>query len=116
MLKFVNFTNHPSERWDDVQTREAEKYGEIVDVSFPSVSPKLSQDEIREMSESYVLEILRQEPAAVLCQGEFTLCFAVVEKLKSKGIPVLAACTKRIVEEDGDSKIVKFRFEGFREY
>ena len=116
MSSFVNFTNHPSEKWDDNQIRAAKEFGGIVDISFPDVPPELKHDEISKMADSCVTEILRHEPSAVLCQGEFTLCFAVVEKLKAEEIPVFAACTKRIVEEKGDSKIVKFMFEGFRRY
>ncbi len=36
----VNFTNHPSSQWGERQLREAEKYGDIVDVPFPAVDPE----------------------------------------------------------------------------
>ena len=32
---FVNFSNHPSSLWSENQRKEAEKYGEIVDLKFP---------------------------------------------------------------------------------
>lgn len=33
----VSFTNHPSFQWGERQLREAEKYGDIVDIPFPAV-------------------------------------------------------------------------------
>ena len=41
---FVNFSNHPSSLWSENQRKEAEKYGEIVDLKFPSVNPDDSRD------------------------------------------------------------------------
>ena len=107
---FVNFTNHPKERWENSQIIAAEKYGEIIDLPFPSVRPEMDKDTIDQMATEYVNLIKEQDPDAVLCQGEFTLCFAVVEKLKESGIPVMAACSERIVEEQGDRKISEFHF------
>ena len=65
--------------------------------------------------------ILAQRPAAVLCQGEFTLAFAVTERLKAKGVTVLAASSDRalVTEEDengGTRKVTVFRFVRFRKY
>lgn len=66
-------------------------------------------------------EILSFTPDAVMCQGEFTLTYSVVKKLKEKGIRVLAACSRRSVimkpaGNGGFSKIVDFEFVQFREY
>lgn len=36
---FINFTNHSSEKWSGEQRMAAERYGEIVDIPFPSVPP-----------------------------------------------------------------------------
>ena len=116
MKTFVNFTNHPAEMWESKQRGEAEKYGAIIDIAFPQVDPKMTNEDITEMSKHYESRIIKCNPEMVLCQGEFTLCFAVVESLKEKGIKVAAACSRRIVKEEGDKKIVRFEFEGFREY
>jgi hypothetical protein len=55
-----------------------------------------------------------------LCQGEFYLSYAVVDRLKSSGIKVVAACSRREVEEiytaDETKKISRFVFVQFREY
>ena len=113
---FLNFTNHPSEKWNVRQTEEAEKYGEITDMPFPAVEPALDKEAIQAIAEEYVQKILEMNPAAVLCQGEFSLTYQVTRTLQEKGILVLTACSKRrVVEQDG-KKIVEFVFEKFREY
>lgn len=63
------------------------------------------------------LEKIRQfHPDAVLCQGEFCLVYQVVKRLKEEQIPVLAACSERLVNETGGKKEVSFVFRRFREY
>ena len=100
----VNFTNHPSSQWGERQLREAEKYGDIVDVPFPAVDP--------EEDEAYIGVLA----SAVLCQGEFCLVYRVVSLLKEKNITVLAACSERCVIQNGDRKEVTFSFRRFRRY
>lgn len=114
--KFVNFTNHPSDKWKPDQRQRALKYGEIVDLPFPEVKAEADEDALNEMAVSCVREILELQPAAVLCQGEFCLVFQVVTMLKAHGITVLAACSKREVEEYGNKKEVTFKFVRFRKY
>jgi len=118
---FINFSNHPSANWSKEQVTEALKYGEIIDIPFPEVDPELDPDGISRLACEYVEKILVHKPAAVMCQGEMTLSFKVVEMLKSKGILVLAACSAREVSsetlEDGSVvKTHKFRFVRFRSY
>lgn len=118
---FINFSNHPSANWSKEQVTEALKYGEIIDIPFPEVDPGLDPDGISRLACEYTEKILEYKPAAVMCQGEMTLCFKVVEMLKSKGILVLAACSAREASyetlEDGSVvKTHKFRFVRFRSY
>jgi len=118
---FINFSNHPSANWSKEQINEALKYGEIIDIPFPEVDPKLDTEEISQLACEYTKKILEYKPVAVLCQGEMTLSFKVVEKLKSKGILVLAACTAREASnetlEDGSVlRKNKFKFVRFRSY
>lgn len=113
---FINFTNHPSSRWIEKQKKEALKYGKIVDVEFPKVAASGDTNYILNLAEICVEKILQFHPAAVLCQGEFCLAYNVISKLKEKGILVLAACSERIVIENGNKKEVTFVFEQFREY
>ena len=113
---FVNFSNHPSDLWTLEQLQAAKVYGDVVDVPFPQVDPTLSSEEIKAMADRYVSDILEYRPAAVMCQGEFTLCYAVIERLKKNGITVLAACSERITRTEGNVKTTIFEFKGFREY
>ena len=117
---FINFSNHSSAQWSTSQKAAALKYGEIIDVPFPVVPTGASTSYIDTMAEIYVEGILSMYPSAVMCQGEFTLALAVVSKLKSRGVTVMAACSERIVTEvtkDGVThKATVFEFVEFREY
>ena len=113
---FVNYSNHPSSKWSEEQLAAANEIGTIVDILFPDVDPSATKEDITNMARESVNEIVAYDPTAVLCQGEFTLCFSVVSMLKQRGIKVVAACSKRMVEETPKGKISKFTFEQFREY
>lgn len=113
---FVNFTNHPSDKWEAMQRQCASEYGEIVDMPFPEVEAEADETVINDMADLYVRRILDLQPGAVLCQGEFTLVFQVASMLKAQGITVLAACSKREVKEYGNKKEVTFQFVRFRRY
>lgn len=118
---FVNCSNHPSSVWPQAQTVAAESYGEIVDIPFPKVDCNLSDGEIENLADKVTEEILKQKPRAVMCMGEFVVCFRIVQKLKAKGILVLASCSERKsvehINEDGTvRKESVFAFMGFREY
>jgi len=117
---FINFTNHPSEKWSKDQLAAAQQYGEIVDMPFPSIDPSASRDNVLTMATDYAQRIAAMSPNAVLCQGEFTFVFAVVIELKKIGVRVFAACSERCIREyveDGISKkVAEFKFVRFREY
>jgi hypothetical protein len=114
---FVNFTNHPSEKWGIEQKKAASQYGEIKDLVFPDVDPDSDETSIRDEAAKYVSLIQAMNPAAVMCQGEFTLTYAVVRMLTGRGIRCVAACSRRLVENAPDgAKIVRFEFTRFREY
>ena len=113
---FVNFTNHESGKWTEKQIAAAEDYGVIVDLPFPSVMPDYDEDKIAELACEYSEKILELNPAAVLCQGEFNLCYSVINRLRDAGVTVVAATSKRETVETGDTKVSKFTFGRFREY
>ncbi len=118
---FVNFSNHPADRWSKEQRVTAEEFGRVVDEPFPPVLANLDERGVALLADEAVLRIMAHRPAAVLCQGEFTLAFAVVERLKAKGVKVLAASSDRVIEtetdEDGETrKVSVFRFIRFRAY
>lgn len=117
---FINFSNHPSTKWGTEQLAAAKEYGEVVDMAFPNVNPSASTQQIHELAKSYVDKMLEMQPACVLCQGEFCICFAVISELKKNGIKVVAACSERKVEEkkvgNDTEKVSYFSFVQFREY
>ena len=118
---FVNCSNHPSAGWAAEQRAAAEKWGRIVDVPFPSVPADADEDQIQSLAETTVSKIISFHPCAVMCQGEFTLTFAIVSELLRKGIHVVSACSERDVQEEkqadgSDRKIAKFRFVRLRAY
>ncbi len=118
---FVNCSNHPSQGWTTVQKKEAEKYGTIIDVPFPAVACDLTTAQVEELAEQMTEKILLLNPEAVMCMGEFVVCFKIVQKLKAQGITVLASCSERQavenIQKDGTvRKETIFAFKGFREY
>jgi hypothetical protein len=118
---FINFTNHPSASWSEAQITEASKFGEIIDVPFPNVPESADEDEIMSLAVYYSSKIISMNPTAVLCQGEYSLCFTVASILIKKRIVVLCACSKRNTlekqTENGSTyKETFFTFQRFREY
>ena len=74
----VNFTNHPSHMWENIQKRAALNYGEsILDLPFPQVDPMADEIDLQNLAEEKTSEILSLHPTAVLCQGEFGLCVSL---------------------------------------
>lgn len=114
---FINFTNHPSPMWENVQIRAALNYGDLIlDLPFPQVDPKADEIDLQNLAEEKTSEILSLHPTAVLCQGEFGLCFSVVRRLQKAGVQVLYACSERKVRVEGSTKTVQFDFVKFRRY
>ena len=92
---FVNCSNHPSGGWLKAQKDAAEKYGTITDIPFPAVRCNLTDQQMEDLAEQMTAKIMEMQPEAVMCLGEFVLCFRIVQKLKAKGIRVLASCSER---------------------
>lgn len=120
-MSFINFSNHSSMYWNEKQKSAANEWGPIIDVPFPSVKADASKQEISQLAEQAVSEILKHNPKAVMCQGEFTLSYTVICLLKKKGIKVVSACSDRVTTEEhlDDGTMVKhaqFNFVKFREY
>jgi len=117
----VNFSNHPSTQWAESQLVAARHYGEVLDLPFPDVDPHWDERDVLRLAEQYANEVLRLHPVAVMCQGEFSLCVAVIQLLQAKGVMVLCACSERNAEaymnDDGSmGKRVSFAFVRFRKY
>lgn len=121
MGKLINLTNHSSDKWDKDQIKEAEKYGEIKDIKFPDVDPKLSKEEVDLLAQEYNKKILDMSPSAVLCQGEYSFTFALTNMLLENNIIVLAACSERttieIIDCEGmTNRQSQYKFIKFRKY
>lgn len=118
---FVNVSNHPSALWNEKQLNSACQYGEITDIPFPNVSPVAQKEEIEALAEKIMVKILSLNPDCVMCVGEFTLTYALVSRLKSRGIKTVAACAERKTTESVDEKGRSVKtsimdFVCFREY
>ncbi len=114
---FVNLSNHPSEKWDDAQTRAAHDLAKpIVDIEFPAVPPDADEKTIETLAKECVGKVPPQTTHA-LVQGEFTLTFELVRSLQARGVTCLAATTTRNVEEEANGrKVSSFTFVRFRAY
>lgn len=116
----INYSNHPSINWSEKQKKAASMWGRVVDLSFAQVPAQADEQEIEMIAQEEIRRILEQKPDAVLCQGEFTLTYALVCKLKEQGILVISACSERDTREIYEKGITKkeifFEFVRFREY
>lgn len=118
---FINHTNHHSSQWTKVQSDAAHAWGEIEDLPFPDIGADWGEERVAQLAEENAAKIIKKEPRAVLCQGEFTYVYHLVHLLRAAGVTVLAATSRReAVEEraeDGSmQKISRFLFIRFREY
>ena len=118
---FINLSNHPSAAWDPNQMIAAEKYGKVVDLRFPDVSPESGSREIDLLVDEYLSEIMEYDDPVVMVQGEFVFTYRMVTALKARGIKAVAATTGRVAEEERrpDGTVIKtskYKFSQFREY
>ncbi len=51
MGTFVNFSNHPSGGWSELQKNAAEEYGTIIDIPFPAVGCELTDRQMDDLAE-----------------------------------------------------------------
>jgi hypothetical protein len=119
----INLSNHPSEKWSQIQLDAAKLYGAIVDIPFPSVDPEAETFDIEFLAENYeskVIQLLASEPSglqAVHIMGELTFCFALVSRLQKVGITCLSSTSSRqAIDHPDGTKTTLFGFVRFREY
>lgn len=118
---FLNISNHKSENWSANQTNEAEKYGKIIDIPFPAVNPRESDEYMNDLVDEYYQKVMEYEKPTVMVQGEFVFTYRLVNQLKQAGIKVVASCSERGVTEEIDEngctiRRSQFEFVKFREY
>lgn len=118
---FINHTNHPLEKWSDLQKEKAAAFGKVVDMPFPKIPASMDETEVHALAAHNAEQIIKLSPEAVLCQGEFCYTFMLTEILKKNCIRVVCACSERCSQErlltDGSvQKNIEFRFVRFRSY
>ena len=96
---FLNISNHKSENWSVNQINEAEKYGKIIDIPFPAVNPRESDEYMDDLVDEYYQKVMEYEKPTVMVQGEFVFTYRLVNQLKQAGIKVVASCSERRVTE-----------------
>lgn len=116
----INFSNHPSQDWHINQLESAQQFGEIKDLSFPSISPTASEKDLLPIVNQYVQKISsmgKDCQTTVHIMGEMTFTFMVVTRLKEMGIKCVASTTERkTTYNDDGTKVSEFQFVKFREY
>lgn len=117
----INLTNHPSSRWSDKQKAAAEVYGEIVDMPFPVIDEAGDEKYIATLADEYwnkIVNLSDTQSVVVHLMGEQTFSYALIKRLRERGITCVASTTKRIVKEEvpGKKSEVIFQFERFRAY
>ena len=117
---FVNFSNHPSQRWCDTQREAASGFGEIVDIPFPKIDPNATSAEVEALARKCADDIIAIAGTAEVTahvMGEMVFTHKLVNFLQAEGIHCVASTTEHIVEYNSDgSKTSVFRFLQFRDY
>ncbi len=116
----INLSNHPSDQWSEEQLQAAQRYGEVRDLPFPSITPDATREEVVALVERYAEKIISGYRGCILTvhlMGEMTFCCRLVRLLQEHHIPCVASTTHRNITELSDGrKEVTFEFEAFREY
>lgn len=110
----INFSNHPSDRWGELQLKAAA--GKVVDVPFPAVNPMATAEELDSLAAEYVGIILGMNDPVVHVMGEMGLVYRVVALLKQHGITAVHSTSERVSEEKNGIKTSVFTFRQFRKY
>ena len=116
---FINFTNHPSEKWSEEQLNAARQYGVVIDMNFPIIEPGDTKEDVLRCVKVYAEKIKEQKAGVTVVHvmGEMTFTHNLVNELKDMGITCLASTTERIVKMMPDgTKVSEFKFVQFREY
>ncbi len=113
----INLSNHPSKIWSSIQLASAkELYQKVHDISFPPISPEMSEIQITDLAQNYVKQVIALKPIAVHIMGEMNFVHKCVTLLKMYDIKCIASTSERESIEDNGTKLSTFRFIQFREY
>ncbi len=121
----LNLSNHPSSSWSEKQSNTAKQlYGSIEDLPFPAIAPEWTTEQVAKLAYQYVMKCLDRlkgippdKENAVHIMGELTFCYALVNRLREKGIACIASTTKRnTINLSEGKREVTFQFVKFRSY
>ncbi|KAF0151026.1 MAG: putative CRISPR-associated protein [Ignavibacteria bacterium] len=119
----INLSNHPTDLWNEKQLLSAvSKYGIIVELPFPAISPKATKRLVEIKANVYakvcieLIKLSQSKNNAVHIMGELTFTYLVVFLLKKNNITCIASTTERNAIEYSGKKISRFNFVKFREY
>jgi hypothetical protein len=115
----INLSNHPSLKWDKPQLDAATQFGEILDISFPNISPDWDVAQVEELACDYFKQIKSmakawKEKPVIHIAGEPVFCFLLIQMFLKEKFPCITSTTERIVREDGNIKTTIFKFKQFR--
>ena len=120
-----NISNHPSNTWDDNQKKG---WDDIIDIPFPNIDPRLSWGQVSAIASNLIADNLglvlafhsgdtdmpEDSSFYFMVQGDFTLCYALVPKIRRFGKLALPTSDRLVSVNPDGSKNVKFRFVAWR--
>ena len=113
----INLSNHLSSTWNKIQlTTALATYNSIHDISFPPISPEMTELQITDLAQTYVKQVIALQPKAVHIMGEMNFVHKCVTLLKMYDIKCIASTSEREAIEENGTKLSTFRFIQFREY
>jgi hypothetical protein len=115
MLKLINLSNHNSNNWNKEQRGE---FGLIVDIPFPNINPDATTEEVEVLVNEYVGIINANRIDNIMLQGEFTFCYLLQNKLRTRCKFWIPTTERKVVEklnvDDSTTKTAVFEFKQWR--
>lgn len=117
-MKFLNISNHPSDKWCESQNLAVSRLsGEtIVDIKFPNVATWWDAEGMAEVAQEILANYDLDNVTGAMVAGEPIMCIAFVRCLQAAGITCYSAASDRVVEEIDGEKRSRFTFVQFRKW
>lgn len=120
---FLNYSNHPMEKWSKEQLDACSSFDMNLERKFPVVEDAGDEYYIQELVEEELVQIkelfgkINPSDVTIHIMGEMTFTYAMVNALKAEGYKCVASTTKRnTIELEDGTKQSTFTFNKFREY
>lgn len=94
-MKLVNLSNHNSKNWSNAQK---EGFDEIVDIQFPNINPNADENNVELLVNEYIEKIQATKIENIMLQGEFTFCFLLQNKLRTRCKFYIPTTERKVVE------------------